>query len=69
MSNKDVLIPGPPIRKSTQKGERHFEFVPTNLHLQRLWVENDSLRKSGAFDIVTHGAFTSFGDKSPGLIK
>jgi hypothetical protein len=39
------------------------------LHLQRLYVENDSLRKSGSFDIVSHGAFTSFGNKSPGLIK
>ena len=56
-------------RKSTQKGEKKFEFVPTNLHLQRMWVVNDSLRKSGFYDTFTHGAFTSFGQKSPGLIK
>ena len=56
-------------RLSTQKGEKKYEFVPTNLHLQRLWVVNDSLRKSGFYDTFTHGAFTSFGHKSPGLIK
>ena len=56
-------------RRSTQKGEKKYEFVPTNLHLQRMWVVNDSLRKSGFYDTFTHGAFTSFGQKSPGLIK
>ena len=57
------------LRKSVQKGEKKFEFVPTNLHLQRMWVENDSLRKSGFYDTFTHGAFTAFCQKSPGLIK
>ena len=56
-------------RKSTQKAEKKYEFVPTNLHLQRMWVVNESLRKSGFYDTFTHGAFTSFGQKSPGLIK
>ena len=56
-------------RKSTEKAEKMFEFVPTNLHLQRMWVLNDSLRKSGFYDIFTHGAFTSYGQKSSGLIK
>ncbi len=58
------------LRKSTQKGERAYEFVPTNLHLQRMWADNESLRKSGLFDCFTHGAFTQFAvQKSPGLIK
>ena len=61
--------PGPSLRKSSQKGEKKYEFVPTNLHLQRMYVENDSLRKTGTYDIVTHGAFTSYGRKSQGLIK
>ena len=56
-------------RKSTLKGDRTYEFVPTNLHLQRMWVENESLRKSAFFDIFSHGAFTAFAQKSPGLIK
>jgi hypothetical protein len=34
-----------------------------------MWVENDSLRRTGTYDLVSHGAFTSFGTKSPGLIK
>ena len=68
---KDLLIISDSIsfRLSTQKGEKKYEFVPTNLHLQRMWVVNDSLRKSGFYDTFTHGAFTSFGQKSPGLIK
>ena len=50
------------------KGEKMYEFVPTNLHLQRMWVENDSLRKSGFYDTFTHGAFTAFAQKSPGVM-
>ena len=61
---------GPNFRKSTAKESRTYEFVPTNLHLQRMWVENDSLRKVGTYDIFTHGAFTSMANrKEPGLIK
>ncbi len=60
---------GRDLRKSVQKGERSFEFVPTNLVLQRMWADNESLRKTGCFDTFTHGAFTQFGLKSPGLIK
>ena len=54
-----------------EKGERKFEFVPTNLHLQRMWAANQTLRKERAFDVVTHGAFTAFAqkNKSQGLIK
>lgn len=63
------LLVGPSYRKSINKDDRTYEFVPTNLHFQRICVENDSLRKSGAYDVVTHGAFTSMGMKSPGLIK
>eukprot|EP00095_Tigriopus_kingsejongensis_P011180 maker-scaffold456_size166325-snap-gene-0.28 protein:Tk11180 transcript:maker-scaffold456_size166325-snap-gene-0.28-mRNA-1 annotation:"type i inositol- -bisphosphate 4-phosphatase-like" len=57
------------VRKSTQKSDKTFEFVPTNLHLQRMWVQNESLRKTGYYDIHTHGAFTAMTQKSPGLIK
>ena len=60
---------GPNFRKSSDKDKQDFEFVPVNLHLQRMWVENDSLRKSGTYDTITHGAFTSIPIKSPGLIK
>ena len=64
-----LLFAGPNFRKSSDKDKQDFEFVPVNLHLQRMWVENDSLRKSGTYDTITHGAFTSIPIKSPGLIK
>lgn len=57
------------LRSSEQKADKTYEFVPINLHLQRMWVENDSLRKSGFYDLFTHGAFTAKTQKSPGLIK
>lgn len=57
-------------RCSTDKTSQLYEFAPVNLHLQRMWAENDSLRKSGIYDTFTHGAFTSIPMKSqPGLIK
>ncbi|CAB4066700.1 unnamed protein product [Lepeophtheirus salmonis] len=55
--------------KSSAKSDVMHEFVPTNYHLQRIWVENESLRKADFFDTSTVGSFTSFGNKSPGLIK
>uniref|UniRef100_A0A0K2UL75 Type I inositol3,4bisphosphate 4phosphatase-like [Bombus impatiens] n=1 Tax=Lepeophtheirus salmonis TaxID=72036 RepID=A0A0K2UL75_LEPSM len=60
---------GPNYRKSSAKSDVMHEFVPTNYHLQRIWVENESLRKADFFDTSTVGSFTSFGNKSPGLIK
>ena len=60
---------GPNFRKSSDKHEKDYEFVPVNLHLQRMWVENDSLRKCGTYDTITHGAFLANPIKSPGLIK
>jgi len=48
-----------------------LEFAPTNLHLQRIWVQNDTLKKSGFYDTITVGAFTAHSHKSKtgGLIK
>lgn len=62
---------GPFLKKSTEKSDTNLEFIPTNLHLQRMWVENPSLRKSGYYDIHTVGAFTAFAQKSKseGLIR
>ena len=64
-----TLLSGPDFRRSEDKTSQELEFVPVNLHLQRMWAENDSLRKSAFYDIITHGAFTSIPMKSPGLIK
>ncbi|KAL1130606.1 hypothetical protein AAG570_011850, partial [Ranatra chinensis] len=48
-----------------------LEFAPVNLHLQRIWVQNETLKKCGFYDIVTVGAFTahSHRSKNGGLIK
>ncbi|KAJ9586081.1 hypothetical protein L9F63_020278, partial [Diploptera punctata] len=58
-------------KPSSRKNDRTLEFAPVNLHLQRMWVQNDTLRKSGFYDIVTVGAFTAHSHKSKngGLIK
>ncbi|XP_067004000.2 inositol polyphosphate-4-phosphatase type I A [Anabrus simplex] len=58
-------------KPSSRKHDRTLEFAPVNLHLQRMWVQNDTLRKTGFYDIVTVGAFTAHSHKSKngGLIK
>ena len=58
-------------KPSCQKDDRSLEFVPINLHLQRMWVQNDTLRRSGLYDIVTVGAFTSHANKckTGGLLR
>ena len=65
------LLTGRFFKPSSRKGDRMLEFAPVNLHLQRMWVQNDTLRKSGFYDIVTVGAFTAHSHKSKngGLIK
>jgi len=62
---------GPNFKRSSLSADPTYEFVPTNLHLQRVWIENESLRKGGLYDIHTVGAFTAFAQttESQGLIK
>ncbi|XP_060535966.1 inositol polyphosphate-4-phosphatase type I A isoform X2 [Cylas formicarius] len=58
-------------KKSSRKNDRSLEFVPINLHLQRMWVHNDTLNKGGFYDWVTVGAFAahSHRSKNGGLIR
>ena len=51
--------------------ENSLEFAPINLHLQRMWAQNESLRRSGFYDIMTVGAFAAntLGFKQGGLVK
>lgn len=58
-------------KPSSRKSDRSLEFAPVNLHLQRMWVHNDTLNKSGFYDWITVGAFTahSHRSKNGGLIK
>nr|XP_015834055.1 PREDICTED: type I inositol 3,4-bisphosphate 4-phosphatase [Tribolium castaneum] len=58
-------------KPSSRKLDRSLEFAPVNLHLQRMWVHNDTLNKAGFYDWITVGAFTAHSHKSKngGLIK
>jgi inositol polyphosphate-4-phosphatase len=58
-------------KPSSRKSDRSLEFAPVNLHLQRVWVHNDTLNKAGFYDWITVGAFTAHSHKSKngGLIK
>ncbi|XP_022108049.1 type I inositol 3,4-bisphosphate 4-phosphatase-like isoform X2 [Acanthaster planci] len=46
---------GPQFKKSTAKSDKLLEFVPINLHLQRLRVEESGCRES-LYDMITVGA-------------
>lgn len=58
-------------KRSSRKKDRTLEFAPLNLHLQRMWVHNDTLNKCGFYDFITVGAFTAHSHKSKngGLIR
>lgn len=58
-------------KKSSSKNDESLEFAPVNLHLQRMWAYNDTLKRDGFLDIITVGAFTRHNGKSKtgGLIK
>ncbi|XP_075990875.1 inositol polyphosphate-4-phosphatase type I A [Anticarsia gemmatalis] len=59
-------------KASSRKEDASLEFAPINLHLQRMWVHNDTLNKTGFHDIVTAGAFAAHTHKSErtgGLIR
>ncbi|XP_008550763.1 inositol polyphosphate-4-phosphatase type I A isoform X1 [Microplitis demolitor] len=58
-------------KRSSRKNDRTLEFAPLNLHLQRMWVHNDTLNKCGFYDFVSVGAFTAHSHKSKngGLLR
>ena len=58
-------------KPSAKKGDESLEFAPINLHLQRMFAHNDTLKRSGVLDVVTVGAFTRHTGKTKtgGLIK
>ncbi|KAH8367681.1 hypothetical protein KR084_001456 [Drosophila pseudotakahashii] len=59
-------------KRSSAKADESLEFLPVNLHVQRMWSQNDTLQRRGLLDVVTVGAFTRHdakGRKCGGLIK
>ncbi|XP_039764060.1 inositol polyphosphate-4-phosphatase type I A-like isoform X2 [Pararge aegeria] len=59
-------------KASSKKDDSSLEFAPVNLHLQRMWVYNDTLNKTGFHDVITAGAFaahTHKAERTGGLIR
>ncbi|KAF8784630.1 Inositol polyphosphate-4-phosphatase type I A like protein [Argiope bruennichi] len=54
---------GSSFKPSNKKKDTNFEFVPVNLHVQRMWVQNVTTRKTGVYDIITVGAFSAYSRK------
>ncbi|XP_064636347.1 inositol polyphosphate-4-phosphatase type I A-like isoform X2 [Lineus longissimus] len=51
---------GPPFKPSTKRLLREMEFVPTNLHLQRMAVLSENSQKASYYDTITVGAFIAY---------
>ena len=66
-----AALKGSYFKRSSRRNDRTLEFAPLNLHLQRIWVHNDTLNKCGFYDFITVGAFTAHSHKSKngGLIR
>ncbi|XP_022695372.1 type I inositol 3,4-bisphosphate 4-phosphatase-like isoform X1 [Varroa jacobsoni] len=54
---------GSAFKTSIMKGDRPFEFVPVNLHLQRMAVRQHKNKDVCDYDVVTVGAFTAYPHK------
>ncbi|XP_060565796.1 inositol polyphosphate-4-phosphatase type I A-like isoform X2 [Ruditapes philippinarum] len=54
---------GSSFKPSSKKGDKELEFVPINLHMQRMTVLNESTEACGCYDTVTVGAFAAHARK------
>lgn len=50
---------GSSFKPSSRKSDKELEFVPVNLHLQRMTVLNEETETCGCYDTFTVGAFTA----------
>lgn len=69
---QQLMRDGVCFKRSAAKQDESLEFLPVNLHVQRMWAQNDTLQRRGVLDIITVGAFTRHdakGRKCGGLIK
>ncbi|CAH2035088.1 unnamed protein product, partial [Iphiclides podalirius] len=66
------IAENPYFKPSCKKDDASLEFAPVNLHLQRMWVHNDTLNRTGFHNVVTAGAFaahTHKAERTGGLIR
>ncbi|XP_048772482.2 inositol polyphosphate-4-phosphatase type I A-like isoform X2 [Ostrea edulis] len=61
--NKLSSHQGPCFKASVKKADKDLEFVPLNLHLQRMTVINEEKNTTGWYDMITVGAFTAYAQK------
>ncbi|KAL3880724.1 hypothetical protein ACJMK2_032942 [Sinanodonta woodiana] len=62
---------GTNFKPSSKKADKELEFVPVNLHQQRMTVLNEATETAGCYDITTVGAFVAHARKfkNGGLYK
>ncbi|KPJ09092.1 Type I inositol-3,4-bisphosphate 4-phosphatase [Papilio machaon] len=66
------IAENPYFKRSSKKDDSSLEFAAVNLHLQRMWVHNDTLNRTGFHDVITAGAFaahTHKAERTGGLIR
>ncbi|KAJ8298355.1 hypothetical protein KUTeg_024886 [Tegillarca granosa] len=56
-------ISSPDFKPSVKKSDKELEFIPINLHLQRMTVINETKHTTGWYDNITVGAFTAYAQK------
>lgn len=58
-------------RASSTKFDKQYEFVPINLHLQRMQLIDENTNTTCCYDSITHGSFAAFSQKfkSGGLLR
>ncbi|GAB1607872.1 inositol polyphosphate-4-phosphatase type I A-like isoform X1 [Argonauta hians] len=58
-------------KASSIKADKEYEFVPVNLHLQRMQLIDENTNTTCCYDCITHGSLAAFSQKfkSGGLLR